>query len=168
MSGAAVRIFSSRNFLSRTCLNGVSAIEVPAYLFRAGFGSKLSRWLTPPIMNSQITLFAFGAKCGKPVGGDHGAPSLAKPSRCSIAPSASPVNPMPTSAKKVRRGTRPHALDGNRYVAIAGWPLMNRDELVMIVQHEREILACPLNWIGRSRDRSFRSPGNRLQFGRGM
>jgi hypothetical protein len=22
-------------------------------------------WLTPPRMNSQITLFAFGAKCGK-------------------------------------------------------------------------------------------------------
>src|SRR3954468_15621776 len=115
-------------------------------------------------MNSQITLFAFGAKCGKPVGGDQEAPSLAKPSRCSIAPSASPVNPMPTSAKKVRRGTRPHALDGNRYVAIAGCPLMNRDEVVVIVQYEREILTGPLNWIGSSRDRSFRPSGNRGQF----
>ena len=43
-------------------LNGVSAIVLPAYLFSAGLGSKLSMWLTPPIMNSQMTLLAFGGK----------------------------------------------------------------------------------------------------------
>ena len=36
----------------------------PAYRFRAGLGSKLSRWLTPPSMKNQITLFARGVKCG--------------------------------------------------------------------------------------------------------
>ena len=50
--------------------NGVSAIVLPAYLVSIGLGSKLSMWLTPPFMNSQITLLAFGAKCGCPVGGD--------------------------------------------------------------------------------------------------
>src|SRR3954468_14147002 len=119
-------------------------------------------------MNSQITLFAFGAKCGKPVGGDQAAASLAKPSRCSIAPSARPVKPMPTSAKKVRRCTRPHVLDGNRCVAIAGWFLMDRDEVIVIVQYEREIFACPLNWIRRSRDRRILSSDNSGQLARRM
>ena len=43
---------------------GVSAIVLPAYLFSAGLGSKLSRWLIPPSMNSQITFLALGGKCG--------------------------------------------------------------------------------------------------------
>ena len=54
---------------SRTSLYGVSAIVLPAYLFRAGLGSKLSTWLVPPIMNSQMTLLALGGKCGLPSGG---------------------------------------------------------------------------------------------------
>ena len=95
--------------MSSTSLNGVSAIVLPAYLLSAGLGSKLSRWLTPPIMNSQMTLLAFGAKCGRPLGGVQPAASLANPSRCSIAPSARPVKPMPRSARNVRRGTRPQA-----------------------------------------------------------
>src|SRR6266446_2538222 len=33
---------------------------LPAYWFRAGLGSKVSTWLTPPNMNSQITRLAFG------------------------------------------------------------------------------------------------------------
>jgi hypothetical protein len=41
-------------------------------------------------MKSQMTLFACGAKCGSPDGGAH-TPSLAYPSRCSIAPRARPV-----------------------------------------------------------------------------
>ena len=36
----------------------------PWYLSSAGFGSKVSRWLTPPHMNSEITFFARGLKCG--------------------------------------------------------------------------------------------------------
>ena len=54
---------------SCTSANGVSAIVLPAYLVSIGLGSKLSRWLTPPFMNSQMTLLAFGAKCGWPSGG---------------------------------------------------------------------------------------------------
>src|SRR5437868_166803 len=42
---------------------------LPAYLARAGLGSKLSTWLTPPHMNSQMTLFAFGVKWARPSGG---------------------------------------------------------------------------------------------------
>ena len=65
---------------------GVSAIVLPAYLLSAGLGSKLSRWLAPPIMNSQMTLLALGAKvrlavgrrpagrfAGEPVAMQHGA-----------------------------------------------------------------------------------------------
>ena len=73
-----------------------------AYFVSIGFGSKLSMWLTPPFMKSQMTLFAFGAKCGSPSGGVHCGP-FARASRCSIAPSARPVKPMPMSARKVRR-----------------------------------------------------------------
>ena len=36
----------------------------PAYLVSAGFGSKVSTWLTPPLMKSEITAVARGAKCG--------------------------------------------------------------------------------------------------------
>ena len=82
--------------------NGVSANVLPAYLVSAGFGSKLSIWLTPPERNTQMTLFAFGAWCGLPSGGAHFT-SEPMPSRWSIAPSASPVKPSPTSARNVRR-----------------------------------------------------------------
>ncbi len=56
---------------------------LPAYLVSSGLGSKVSRWLTPPFMNSQMTLLAFGGKCGLPSGGAQ-APSepRATPSRC--------------------------------------------------------------------------------------
>src|SRR5438094_6484706 len=66
-----------------TSAKGVSAIAVPAYLVTIGLGSKLSKWLTPPFMKSQMTLFAFGVKCGRPVGGD---PLTSSPntSRCNI------------------------------------------------------------------------------------
>ena len=86
---------------------GVSAIVLPAYLLSSGLGSKLSRWLVPPIMNSQMTLLALGAKCGRPSGGDQPADASARatPSRWSIAPRARPVKPMPQSARKVRRET---------------------------------------------------------------
>ena len=36
----------------------------PAYLVSAGFGSNVSTWLTPPLMNSEITAVARGLKCG--------------------------------------------------------------------------------------------------------
>src|SRR5436305_6996767 len=52
--------------------------------------------------------FAFGAKSGLPVGGAQpGSVARAMPSRWSMAPSARPAKPMPKSARKVRRETRP-------------------------------------------------------------
>src|SRR5262245_29034922 len=77
---------------------------LPAYWLRAGLGSKLSTWLVPPTMNSQMTLLALGGKCGLPSGGDQ-RPSSAHttPSRASMAPRARPVKPMPTSARNARR-----------------------------------------------------------------
>ena len=51
-------------------------------------------------MNSQMTLLALGAKCGRPSGGVQPS-SDATPSRWSIAPRARPVKPMPRSARNV-------------------------------------------------------------------
>src|SRR3954451_1314400 len=100
-SGETTRSIAS--FLGfNTSEKGVSAIVLPAYLFNIGFGSKLSTWLQPPFMNSQITFFAFGAKCGTPVGGDQ-PDSLPNPSPLSMTLSASPAQPMPMLDKKVRR-----------------------------------------------------------------
>src|SRR5262245_21838717 len=76
---------------------------LPLYLVRLGLGSKLSTWLTPPHMNSQMTFLALGVKCGLPSG--LACLLLAKPSRCSMAASARPVMPMPVSARKERRVT---------------------------------------------------------------
>src|SRR5262245_4592934 len=60
-------------------------------------------------MKYQMTLLALGAKCGCPSGGDQAAcgSTAARVSRASMAPSASPVKPMPQSARNVRRLTRP-------------------------------------------------------------
>src|SRR5205814_498934 len=83
---------------------GVSENVLPAYLLRTGFGSKLSSWLTPPERNTQMTALAFGGWCGLPSGAPVAdAPGSPKASRWSIDPRASPVNPSPTSARKVRR-----------------------------------------------------------------
>ena len=87
--GTTIRTLSVSLFLSASAY-GVSAIVLPAYRFSAGLGSKLSRWLVPPIMNSQMTFLALGRKCGLPVGRAPAAGSVlsarATPSRCSIAP----------------------------------------------------------------------------------
>src|SRR5262245_12117956 len=90
---------------SSVSLYGDSAMVLPACLLSSGFGSKVSIWLAPPTMKSQMTLLALGAKCGLPSGGAHLAAVSARamPSRCSMAPSARPVNPMPTSARNERR-----------------------------------------------------------------
>src|SRR5262245_22342872 len=76
---------------------------LPPYLVSIGFGSKLSTWLTPPFMNSQMTLLALGGKCGRPSGGDH-SPSRPQPSRCSMAPRAREAKPDRTAR---RVGTKP-------------------------------------------------------------
>src|ERR1051326_3783263 len=48
----------------RTTISPLPVSGCPAYLFSAGFGSKVSTWLTPPLINSEITLLARGVKCG--------------------------------------------------------------------------------------------------------
>src|ERR1700730_13765756 len=48
----------------RTTTSPLPESGCPAYFSRAGFGSNVSTWLTPPLMNSEITLVARGAKCG--------------------------------------------------------------------------------------------------------
>ena len=83
-------------FGSWTSSNGVSAMVLPAYFVSIGFGSKLSTWLTPPFMNSQMTLLALGGKCGWPSGGVQ-SPS----SRASRRGAAWP----PAPGKRTRRET---------------------------------------------------------------
>src|SRR4051794_17575044 len=122
---------------------------LPPNLLRAGLGSKLSMWLVPPIMKSQMTLLAFGAKCGRPSGGDQveSAPR-AIPSRWSIAPRTMPVKPMPTSARNALRGTRPHPASLVRLAAIVGSPSLasrvdrsaDGHEVVVVEQHVHEAL----------------------------
>ena len=41
---------------------------LPAYLLSAGLGSKLSTWLVPPTMNSQMTFLASGREVRPAVG----------------------------------------------------------------------------------------------------
>src|SRR5262245_45195734 len=132
----------SRTFLrcseSRAALRGVSPIVFPAYRSRAGFRSKLSRWLTPPRIMSQTTLLAFGGKWGPPSGGAAGvaAPARAIPSRWRRAPSTSPVNPMPTSDRKARRETP--AQVGCRQ---AGLFSADGDEVIVVQEHVDEARA---------------------------
>ena len=69
-------------------------------------GSKLSIWLVPPCMNSQMTLLARGAKWGRLRNIAFGvtlADAWTFPSRASIVPRTMPVIPMPQSARKERR-----------------------------------------------------------------
>src|SRR5438046_2101746 len=78
---------------------------LPWYFVSSGLGSKLSMWLTPPTMNSQMTALALGLKCGTPPGRGLAESARATPSRWSNAARASPVKPMPVSARKLRRLT---------------------------------------------------------------
>src|SRR5262245_18858303 len=69
-----------------------------------------------------MTDLALGAKSGWPVGGVQrecasSAAERATPSRQNIEPRASPAKPMPTSARKVRRGKRPQ----KEQVVFIGW-----------------------------------------------
>src|SRR5439155_27066313 len=84
---------------------------LPAYLFKAGLGSKLSTWLTPPQRNIQITDLALAGKCGLPSGEAAVDSARARPSRKSMALKAKPVNPMPVSIKNDRRVTPGQQLD---------------------------------------------------------
>src|ERR1700682_1973284 len=48
----------------RTTTSPWPVIGWPAYLSSIGFGSNVSTWLTPPLMNSEITALARGLKWG--------------------------------------------------------------------------------------------------------
>ena len=78
----------------------------PAYFVSAGLGSKVSTWLTPPDMNSEITAVARGLKCGgfgayglKPIGfawqASASLSAASSPSRFIRYASASPLTPPP-------------------------------------------------------------------------
>src|SRR5216117_3069512 len=87
----------------------------PAYFVSAGFGSNVSTWLTPPLMNREITAVARGLKCGalaafglKPIGlpphaADSTIASASNRSWFSKYASASPLTPPPERNRKSRR-----------------------------------------------------------------
>src|SRR5438067_2251988 len=86
----------------------------PAYFASAGLGSKVSTWLTPPLMNSEMTAVARGLKCGdfgayglNPIGFAAHAPASA-PADSSWSwfnryASARPLTPPPERNRKSRR-----------------------------------------------------------------
>ena len=91
-----------------------SAIGWPAYFVSAGFGSKVSTWLTPPLMKSEMTAFARGSKCG--CFGANGLPGIgssqvsdcavsaaSRPCLSSMSASARPAMPPPDWNRKSRR-----------------------------------------------------------------
>src|SRR5437879_204435 len=113
-------------------------------------------------MKIQITLFALGGKWGLPSGGAQSGTVAARamPSRWSIAPSTSPVNPRPESARKVRRLIFPHELQYSRFsgsrISSSNQPLTNRHEIIMIQQSVYQVFP-------RARSERFRPT---LGFGR--
>src|SRR5688500_14839637 len=119
---------------------------LPAYLVSAGLGSKLSMWLTPPHMNSQMTLLTFGRECGLPSGAT-AVSARAIPSRWSRAPRARPVKPRPTSARKARRLGRPQQSAGCRMAGSSA----DGHEVVVVEQHVDQVLARPLGRVSGGR-----------------
>src|SRR6266704_6849806 len=127
---------------------------LPAYLFNSGLGSKVSTWLAPPCMKIQMTLLALGAKCGFPSGGVQTAGSSAArriPCRCKMAPSARPVNPMPQSARNVRRRIFPHEPACTICRSIIK-PLSDGHKLGMVQQRVHQVFTRSQMGIGRRRD----------------
>src|SRR6516164_3560672 len=55
---------SGPGFPCRTTISPLPVNGCPAYLTSAGFGSNVSTWLTPPLINKEITALARGVKCG--------------------------------------------------------------------------------------------------------
>ena len=107
-SGTTTRRFSLTNLAVEHVLVRRLADLLPAYSLSAGLGSKLSRWLMPPIRKIQMTFLALGRKWAEPSSGVRrrglGSPHDAVAGQ--HWPSANPVKPMPTSARKARRGRR--------------------------------------------------------------
>ncbi len=99
----------------------------------------------PPIMKSQITFLALGEKWGWPFGAFMSA-ARAIPSRCSNAPRATPVKPIPMSARNAR---------------LVCMFSPDRQEVVVIQEHVNEILAGSLRRLGGGRDRGGRPASER-------
>src|SRR5438067_2410417 len=115
-------------------------------------------------MNSQMTALALGLKCGLPSGRASLELARATPSPCSSEARASPVKPMPVSARKLRRVIPGQdnlvlAMDNSSITASAellsstsrriGGTLVGRVEapllshgykIVMIQEHEHQVL----------------------------
>src|SRR5260370_40083186 len=68
----------------------------PCRLASSGFGSKVSMWLAPPFMNSEITHFALGGKWG-------GLGLRGDPCALIISQIANPAMPPPPSQNRRRR-----------------------------------------------------------------
>src|SRR6187455_1937661 len=92
----------------------LSSIGWPAYLTRPSLKSKRSTALGPPVMNSEITAFARGLKCGgftayglSPSGfAAQASPAISaasNPCELSMCASATPLTPPPARHKKSRR-----------------------------------------------------------------
>src|SRR5882724_10360214 len=90
-------------------------------------------------MNSQMTRLALGGKCGLPSGGcqpDGAARTM--PSALRIAPSESPVKPIPRSARKLRR-------DNGWKVGcvIKYFPSSDGHEIIVVEQDVNEAFSGP-------------------------
>src|SRR5262245_47232831 len=128
--------------VASTFLKGVSSMDLPAYFVSSGFTSKLSTWLTPPQRKIQMTDLARGGKCALPSGGcqpEAGDSPRATPSRNNNAESASPVKPIPVSRRKERRVTPAQRLGDELFMASS-----DGDEIVVVEQHQHQVLACAL------------------------
>src|SRR6478672_8672462 len=81
-----------------TTLPYEGGIGWPARRSSSGLGSKMSRWLGPPSMNSQITDFAVGVWSG-----GLGASGFFASAPCSSEETASALNPLHDRIKKSLR-----------------------------------------------------------------
>src|SRR5262249_23487113 len=113
--------------------------------------SKVSRWLAPPSMKSQITLFALAGNAGSSGAVGVGR-ARATPSSKSMAPRTAPVNPMPRSLRNCRRVTRWQPARGHCTDRMLKLSSTNRDEVIVIQESVYEVFAGSLMGIDRGSD----------------
>src|SRR6185436_13416512 len=113
---------------------------LPAYLFSSGFGSKLSMWLVPPIMKSQITVLALGLKWGLPSGGRHAPASSFSPAEAFAVEHRAQGEPG-ESHSRVGQKRASGDIAKARVVVRHGSSLSDRDEIVVVEEHVDESLA---------------------------
>src|SRR4029453_14174303 len=93
--------------------------------------------------------FARGSKCGIPSGGVHPRASAARrlPSRPSMAPSAMPVKPKPTSARNVRRRILPQQGALGLTGSLRDIASPSSEEVVVVEEGLHEVLPRPARGI---------------------